>query len=159
MSGHAFEAFNSWKEVLAAAHAGEPLYYHAPLDAHPVRVEVEARARSLRVFPPGSRGRGKARTSDPFTADKGHLSRFRRMVGGEGAPDYGSRSMSTYPRAIGGGSHRESYHGQEHREREELTREGRAEDRIEARIDKLEREVVDLRRALHGHAFGARNRR
>jgi hypothetical protein len=82
--------FATWADVLAAAKAGEPLYYKAPLD-HQARRFIpsenglygrvpytyEARARTIRMWPPGSVGRGRFRTSDPFTADAGHLDRFR----------------------------------------------------------------------------------
>jgi hypothetical protein len=71
-------AFNSWAEVLAYAAKGGPLFYHAPLDTKPVPIRYEARARTIRIFPPGSSGRGRMRTADPFTADSGHLDRFRR---------------------------------------------------------------------------------
>ncbi len=53
--------FNSWSEVLEYARSGAPLYYHAPLNVRPVRLGGVIR-----------------RTSDPFTADKGHLDRFLR---------------------------------------------------------------------------------
>jgi hypothetical protein len=75
--------FLSWQEVLLFARAGAVLYYHAPLDyarnrltpgKHPYGYVV--RARTLRIYPPWSIGRGRHRTADPFTADKHHLSRF-----------------------------------------------------------------------------------
>jgi len=79
--------FATWADVLAAAKAGEPLYYKAPLDVraiafHPGRGEYryEARARTIRMWPPGSVGRGRWRTSDPFTANAGHLDRFFKWV-------------------------------------------------------------------------------
>jgi hypothetical protein len=76
------EPFASWPDVLAYARAGAPLYYHAPLDHRAVLlVKYEVRARTIRVWPIGSTGRGRFRTSDPFTADGSHLSRFRRPAG------------------------------------------------------------------------------
>ena len=69
-----FESFSSWNEVVAAAGAGEKLWYHAPMDILPHNVRVETRrGNKLRVFP-------WSRDADPFTADAGHLSRFKRMV-------------------------------------------------------------------------------
>jgi hypothetical protein len=81
--------FADWAAVLAAAARGERLYYQAPLDVRPTLVRpangertpytYEARARTLRIYPPGCVGRGRLRTSDPFTADAGHLDRFTRV--------------------------------------------------------------------------------
>lgn len=75
--------FESWPEVLAYAKTGGPLYYQAPLDHYATRLYAgknppgyEVRARSIKIYPPGSTGRGRNRTSDPFTADSGHLPRF-----------------------------------------------------------------------------------
>jgi hypothetical protein len=56
--------------VLAWARAGKPLYYHAPLDVRPVAIGVR------RVFK-----NGKIRVAASgvtFTADVGHLDRFRQ---------------------------------------------------------------------------------
>lgn len=86
------QPFATWPEVLAYARTGQPLYYQAPLDVQPSRLHAVtaergpapfgylARPRSIRIWPPGSFGRGKQRTADPFTADAGHLSRFSRPV-------------------------------------------------------------------------------
>jgi hypothetical protein len=72
-----FAHFPNWRAVLEYAAAGGPLYYHAPLDFRPVKLwDYKVRARTLRIWPHGSRGRGRMRTHDPFTADKGHLNRF-----------------------------------------------------------------------------------
>lgn len=78
-------AFTTWAEVLAHVHSGAPVLYHAPMNLYPVRLSpgkhawgYEARARTVRIYPPGCFGRGKSRTSDPFTADAGHLSRFAK---------------------------------------------------------------------------------
>lgn len=70
--------FSSWPEVLTYAKTGAPLYYQAPMDTRPTAVRYEARSRTIRIFPPGSTGRGRLRTSDPFTADAGHLDRFHK---------------------------------------------------------------------------------
>ncbi len=72
------ESFASWADLLAHVESGavrsEDLWYHAPLDILPHSVRVELRARGkVRVFP-WSTG------VDPFTADEGHLPRFRRRV-------------------------------------------------------------------------------
>ncbi len=78
-------SFSSWSEVMSAARAGEPLHYKAPLDPHSLRLTAgsgpyhyKALGRTIRIWPPGSAGRGKFRTADPFTADAGHLARFSR---------------------------------------------------------------------------------
>lgn len=82
--------FATWAEVMAHARAGKPLYYRAPLDVRAMRFTQHApgghvlctyiaRARTIRMWPPGSTGRGRYRTSDPFTADASHLSRFSRV--------------------------------------------------------------------------------
>lgn len=85
--------FSTWGEVLEYARTGAPLFYKAPLDYRAARLfqgrpepwrrgaallvaHYVVRARSIRIWPPGSTGRGRVRTSDPFTADAGHLDRF-----------------------------------------------------------------------------------
>lgn len=75
--------FESWPDVLAYARTGGPLYYQAPLDRYATQLYAgksppgyEAKARTIRIYPPGSTGRGRNRTSDPFNADSGHLDRF-----------------------------------------------------------------------------------
>lgn len=78
--------FQSWPDVLAYAQSGQPLYYSAPMDRYPARLmpggnapfTYKAQARSIKIWPAGSVGRGRNRTSDPFTADAGHLDRFSR---------------------------------------------------------------------------------
>jgi hypothetical protein len=80
--------FESWADVLAYARTGAPLYYQAPMDRQPTGLRpgrnspysYEARGRTIRIWPPGSAGRGRQRTSDPFTADAGHLSRFSHQI-------------------------------------------------------------------------------
>jgi hypothetical protein len=66
-----FEAFPDWDSVLAHVSAGNPVYYHAPLDISPVLVGARVSAKSIRVRP-------SSRDADPFTADHAHLDRFRR---------------------------------------------------------------------------------
>lgn len=78
--------FESWADVLAYAREGHPLYYKAPMDRNATRFipsdgerapyTYVVQARTLKMYPPGSVGRGRQRTSDPFTADSGHLDRF-----------------------------------------------------------------------------------
>jgi hypothetical protein len=76
--------FHSWPELMTYARAGGPLFYKAPMDHRATRLtkghgtpnSYEVRPRTLRIWPPGSVGRGRSRTADPFTADAGHLSRF-----------------------------------------------------------------------------------
>lgn len=78
--------FESWADVLEYAKTGEPLYYSAPMDRFPARLmpggnapfTYKAQARTIKIWPAGSTGRGRNRTSDPFTADAGHLDRFSR---------------------------------------------------------------------------------
>lgn len=70
-------SFDSWKDVLDYARTGAPLYYQGPMDYRATRLyRFTVRARTIRVWPPGSTGRGRMRTSDPFTADAGHADRF-----------------------------------------------------------------------------------
>lgn len=78
--------FSSWRDVIEYAGTGGPLYYKVPLNHHPTRLRptpgqeggYETRARSIKIWPYGSTGRGRNRTADPFTADSGHLGRFLR---------------------------------------------------------------------------------
>ena len=77
--------FSSWDEVLRAAKNGETLHYRAPLDPRALALtpgkgpyHYTVKAKTIRIWPPGSSGRGKFRTADPFTADRGHLARFER---------------------------------------------------------------------------------
>lgn len=66
-----FQTFDTWRDVLVHVIAGSPIYYQAPLDARPVLVRVQlTRGNKVRVFPPST-------DCDPFTADAGHLDRFR----------------------------------------------------------------------------------
>lgn len=64
--------FSSWSDVVAAARLGAPLWYHAPLDIAPRRIAV------VRVFKNGKiRIDPMSAVADKFTADAGHLDRFR----------------------------------------------------------------------------------
>lgn len=65
--------FATWAAVLEHVGAGKATWYQAPLDTRAVRVRVGLRRRGtrVRVTPPGG-------DCDPFTADAGHLDRFRR---------------------------------------------------------------------------------
>lgn len=64
-----FMPFETWSDVLESAHNGRSLYYHAPLDHLPAFVFV------VRVF---KNGKLRLRAGGvTFTADAGHLSRFR----------------------------------------------------------------------------------
>lgn len=68
------ESFATWAELLDHVAAEYPLAYQAPLDARPVVITVTRRRDGkLRVTPTFS-------DAGPFTADEGHLSRFRRRV-------------------------------------------------------------------------------
>lgn len=74
-----FIRFDAWEQVLEAARKGEPLWYRAPMDeaqAYPAKsVQV------VRVYKNGKlRVRPLANQADPFTADAGHLLRFRRRI-------------------------------------------------------------------------------
>lgn len=69
-----FSTFKTWDEVLAAARSGVRLWYHAPLDLTPRSILV------LRIFKNGKiRIDPLSSGADNFTADAGHLSRFRTM--------------------------------------------------------------------------------
>lgn len=65
--------FASWDEVVEHVSGGGAVLYHAPLDASPraVRVRHVFKNGKLRIDP-------LSRDADCFTADAGHLSRFRR---------------------------------------------------------------------------------
>jgi hypothetical protein len=68
-----FESYTSWSDVLGDADRGVQLHYHAPMDLRPVFVWV------IKIFK-----NGKIRITNgidcTFTADAGHLSRFRRAA-------------------------------------------------------------------------------
>lgn len=65
-----YKTFDDWREVIDYIRKGGHVWYHAPLDLRPVRVEVKASRGRVRVYP--------GPQADPFYADAGHLDRFRR---------------------------------------------------------------------------------
>jgi hypothetical protein len=66
------DTFASWAELLTYVEEKRgPVRYHAPLDIRPAMVRAERRGKKVRVFPFAS-------DCDSFTADAGHLDRFRR---------------------------------------------------------------------------------
>lgn len=77
-----YAPIDTWAEILRMAHAGTFLWYHAPLDLYPAAVNV------VRVFKNGKiRVKPVSGDADPFTADEGHLNRFRRRRNpNEGTP-------------------------------------------------------------------------
>lgn len=69
-----YAKFETWADVLAFAKVGW-LHYHAPMDLRPTSVRV------VRIYKNGKiRLDPGTRDADPFTADAGHLDRFRRTV-------------------------------------------------------------------------------
>src|SRR5574342_879105 len=104
--------FEKWADVLEAARRGKPLYYKAPLDPRPIRLTpsegdktrvpytYEVKSRTIKIWPPGSVGRGSQRYSDPFTADSGHLDRFSHE---SGAAEVEAPRASRARRQAGGG--------------------------------------------------------
>ncbi len=68
-----YATFPDWPTLLAHVAYNRPLFYHAPLDRSPVRVSASLRdGGKVRVFP-------NSREASPFTADVGHLDRFRMV--------------------------------------------------------------------------------
>ncbi len=71
----AFQGFDSWADVLAAARRGDRLWYHAPMDYQPRSIHV------VKVFKNGNiRIDPLSNQADKFTADRGHLDRFKRRM-------------------------------------------------------------------------------
>lgn len=69
-----YESFQTWAQLTDHVRAGYRLWYQAPLDYRPVLVTAVLRKDGkVRVTPPYS-------NADPFTADSGHLDRFRRLA-------------------------------------------------------------------------------
>jgi hypothetical protein len=68
-----WQPFSSWNEVLAAARRGDWLAYQAPMDSAPRSIHVDKvyKNGSIRIDPLSNQ-------ADKFTANAGHLSRFRR---------------------------------------------------------------------------------
>lgn len=74
MSDRSYEAFTSWAQLFAHIGGGYPLWYQAPMDDRPVQVSaVRWKDGKVRVYPIYTE-------ADPFTADAGHLERFRRAA-------------------------------------------------------------------------------
>jgi len=70
-TGASFVSFATWEAVQAHIRAGLAVYYQAPLDYRPVRIGARVLSKHrIRVRPP-------TRDVDPFTADRGHLERFK----------------------------------------------------------------------------------
>lgn len=71
-----WKSFDTWTDVLAAAARGDRLWYQAPLDRNPRSILVAKiyKNGSLRIDPLSNQ-------ADKFTADAGHLTRFRRKAG------------------------------------------------------------------------------
>ena len=77
-----FEPFANWDQLIDHVRAELPLWYHAPLDYQPVRIydSIVRKDGKVRVYP-SDRYHAKRNPNgcDPFTADRGHLERFRRI--------------------------------------------------------------------------------
>lgn len=75
--------FDFWSDVLDHVRAGRPIYYAAPLDRTPHRVQALVngpRSRTVRIAPIGH-----ADAFDAFSADHAHLERFYRSEAKGGA--------------------------------------------------------------------------
>jgi len=72
---HGFTGFAQWSDLLAYVASNAPLFYHAPLDYAPTRI------RPFKVYKNGKvRIDPLSAGADCFTADPGHLGRFRRPL-------------------------------------------------------------------------------
>ena len=85
-----FEKFETWQAVVAHCKAGLPLYYQAPLDSHPVRVDYSLPKRKPRGSMVGGDGwkeciriKPLSPDADPFVAFMDHRSRMRRLAAEE----------------------------------------------------------------------------
>lgn len=67
-----YAPFADWPAVMAHARAGLPLSYQAPLDYAPHAIEYKAQKKTIRVK--------RAAVGESFTADAGHLDRFKRAL-------------------------------------------------------------------------------
>ena len=65
------KTFAAWSDVLTAARNGAWLWYHAPMDLRAQSVRI------VRVYKNGKIRIDPGCGADLFTADEGHLSRFR----------------------------------------------------------------------------------
>jgi len=70
-----FTTFSTWNEVLDAARRGEQLWYQAPMDRSPHYIHVDKIYKNgkLRINP-------LSNDADKFSADAGHLMRFRKRA-------------------------------------------------------------------------------
>lgn len=68
-----YEAFATWDELLDHVHAQRHVFYLAPMDSAPRSVLVERMYKNGKV-----RINPLSNQADKFTADAGHLDRFRR---------------------------------------------------------------------------------
>ena len=72
MTEQKFSGFPTWADVMRHVRLGLCVWYQAPLDYKPVLIDARlTRGEKVRVRPFGD--------ADPFTADEGHLDRFRRI--------------------------------------------------------------------------------
>lgn len=71
-----FGTFSSWQDVIAHVRAGKEILYHAPMDWRPVIVRCHVRPSEPDIVQVDPR----TMDADPFGADSGHLTRFRRRV-------------------------------------------------------------------------------
>lgn len=86
-----YERFESWSDVVSYAKQHGHVYYQAPLDATPVRVEATLPKRKPRNSTvPGDGWKGvikltphAALEADPFWVFSDHLARMRRPVSGD----------------------------------------------------------------------------
>jgi hypothetical protein len=71
-----WQSFSTWSDVIDAARRGDRLWYQAPLDRSPHSILVVKVFKNdrIRIDP-------LSNEADKFTADAGHLSRFRKKVG------------------------------------------------------------------------------
>ena len=70
-----FVGFSTWSDVLDAARNGDRLWYQAPMDLRPRSIAV------IKVFKNGGiRVNPLSNQASKFTADRGHLDRFRRRA-------------------------------------------------------------------------------
>jgi hypothetical protein len=85
-----FARFETWAAVVAHCKAGLPLYYQAPFDRSPVRVDYKLPTRKPRGSMVGGDGWKECiriipctNDADPFVAFMDHLSRMRRLAAEE----------------------------------------------------------------------------
>lgn len=85
MANEGFDEFPSWTFLLAWVELEGVVYYHAPFDIGPKRVFAklvgQGTERRIRVEPISGT------SFDPFKADEGHLSRFKRLAQAPGTSE------------------------------------------------------------------------